>query len=132
MHVSPAPATVRGAGVLVGLQGLTGLVFAVIVLVRAFGGGSTPGNNLFGQAAYFAVLGGAVLAVGIALVLGKQWARSPAMVAEILLLGVAWYMIGPSGRPLLGIPIAALSVLVMYLLLNARAREWALGSQEGA
>jgi hypothetical protein len=132
MHVSPAPATVRGAGVLVGLQGLTGLVFAVIVLVRAFGGGSTPGNNLFGQAAYFAVLGGAVLAVGIALVLGKQWARSPAMVAEILLLGVAWYMIGPSGRPLLGAPVAALSVLVMYLLLNARAREWALGSQEGA
>jgi hypothetical protein len=123
---------VRGAGALVGLQGLTGVAFAVVVLVRALGGGSTPGNNLFGQAAYFAVLGGAVLAVGTALLLGKQWARSPAMVAEILLLGVAWYMIGPSGRPLLGTPLAALSVLVMYLLFNARAREWALGPPDGS
>lgn len=122
-----APRTVIGAGVLVGLQGLVGVVFAVIVLVRAFGGASTPGNNLYGQAGYFAVLGGAVLGVGIALVLGKQGARSPAVVVEILLFGVALYAIGPSGQPQFGVPVAALSVLVVYLLFTARSREWSLG-----
>lgn len=130
MLVSAAPLTVRGAGVLVGLQGLVGVVFAVAVLVRAFGGGSTPGNNLYGQAAYFVVIGGGVLAVGIALVLGKTWARSPAVVAEIILLGVAWYAIGPSGRPELGLPVAVLAVLVLVLLFRAPSREWALGDDE--
>jgi hypothetical protein len=118
---------VRGAGVIVGLQGLAGVVFAVAVLVRAFGGGSTPGNNLFGEAAYFAVLGAGVLACGIGLVLGKTWARTPSVVVEILLLGVAWYAIGPSARPGLGIPVAALGVLVLVLLFTARSRAWALG-----
>jgi hypothetical protein len=127
MQVSAAPAAVRGAGVIVGLQGLTGVGFAVAVLVRALGGGSTPGSNLFGEAAYFAVLGAGVLACGIGLVLGKTWARTPSVVVEILLLGVAWYAIGPSGRPDLGIPVAALGVLVLVLLFTARSRAWAMG-----
>jgi peptidoglycan/LPS O-acetylase OafA/YrhL len=130
MQVSDAPHTVRGAGVLVGLQGLVGIAFAVAVLVRAFGGGSTPGNNLFGQAAYFAVIGGGVVAVGAGLVLGKTWARGPAVVAQILLLGVAWYAIGPSGRPEVGLPVAAIAVLVLVLLLRRTSRSWALGDDE--
>ena len=68
----------------------------------------------------------AVIGCGIALVLGKRGARSPAMVIEILLLGIAWYATGPSGRPEYGIPVAALCVLVLYLLLNPRARAWAM------
>jgi hypothetical protein len=130
MQVSAAPATVRAAGGLVGLQGLLGAVFAVAVLIRAIGGGSTPGNNLYGEAAYFAVLGGGVLAVGIGLVLGKTWARGPAVVAEILLLGVAWYAMGPSGRPEFGIPVAIIAALALLLLFTAPARAWALGEDE--
>lgn len=127
MQVSAAPTAVRGAGVIVGLQGLAGLAFAVAVLVRAFGGGSTPGSNLFGEAAYFAVLGGGVLACGIGLLLGKTWARTPTTVVQILLLGVAWYAIGPSSRLEYGVPVAVLSGLVLYLLFTARSRAWALG-----
>jgi hypothetical protein len=127
MQVSSVPSAVRGAGVIVGLQGLAGVGFAVAVLVRAFGGASTPGDNLFGEAAYFAVLGAGVLTCGIGLLLGKTWARTPAVVVEILLLGVAWYAIGPSGRPDLGIPVAVLGLLVIVLLLTARSRAWSLG-----
>jgi hypothetical protein len=116
---------VRGAGVIVGLQGLTGIVFAVAVLVRAFGGGGAAGGNLFGEAAYFAVFGGGVLACGIGLVLGKPWARTPSVVVEILLLGVAWYAAIPSERPEFGLPVAALAILVLILLFNARSRAWA-------
>ena len=127
---SDAPPSVRGAGVLVGLQGLAGLAFAVALLVRAVGGASTEGNNVFGEAGYFAVIGGGVVAVGVSLLLGKHWARSPAIVVELLLLGVAWYAGGPSGRPEIGVPVGLLSVVVLYLLFTVRSREWALGLDE--
>jgi hypothetical protein len=130
MQASAAPPSVRGAGLVVSLQGLAGVGFAVAVLVRAIGGGSTPGNNLFGEAGYFAVLGGAVLACGLGLLLGKTWARTPSVVVEIILLGVAWYAIGPSSRPELGVPVAALAVLVIVLLFTGRSRSWSLGEDD--
>lgn len=126
---SDAPPTVRGAGILVGLQGLVGIVFAVALLIRALGGATSVGN-LYGEAGYFAVIGGAVLGCGVALVLGKRGARAPSTVVEILLLGVSWYAGGPSGRPEFGIPLAALCLVVLYLLYNARSREWALDLPE--
>lgn len=124
---SAAPPTIRGAGILVGLQGLAGLAFAVALLVRALGGASTTGNNIYGEAGYFAVIGGAVVAVGVALFLGRHWARSPAVVVELLLLGVAWYAAGPSGRPELGAPVGVLCVVVLYLLFTAKSRAWSMG-----
>jgi hypothetical protein len=127
---SDAPPTIRGAGILVGLQGFAGVVFAVALLVRAFGGASAAGNNLFGEAGYFAVLGGAVVAVGVALFLGKHGARGPSVVVELLLLGVAWYAAGPSGRPEIGVPVGVLCVVVLYLLFTVRSREWFLGLDE--
>jgi len=124
---SAAPPTIRGAGILVGLQGLAGVAFAVALLVRGFSGAASAGGNIFGEAGYFVVIGGAVIAVGAALFLGKHWARSPAVVVELLLLGVAWYAAGPSGRPEYGVPVGVLCVVVMYLLFTARSREWSMG-----
>ncbi|MGH3762713.1 hypothetical protein [Actinophytocola sp.] len=129
---SDAPPTIRGAGILVGLQGLAGIGFAVALLVRAFGGASTAGHNIFGEAGYFVVIGGGVVAVGVALVLGKHWARSPAVVVELLLIGVAWYATGPSGRPGIGVPVGVLCVVVLYLLFTLRSREWSLGLDDGS
>jgi hypothetical protein len=130
MQVSAAPASIRTAGVIVGLQGLAGVGFAIAVLIKAFGGGSTPGNNLFGQAGYFAVIGGGVIICGVGMLLGKTWSRSPAVVVEILLLGVAWYATGPSGRPEYGLPVAALCVLALVLMFRPTSRAWALGDNE--
>lgn len=129
MQVSAAPRRVRLAGVLVALQGLAGVAFAVAVLVLAFGdsGGDSAGGNLFGEAGYFALLGAGVLACGVGLILGKTWARTPTLVIEILLLGVSWYAIGPSSRPAYGFPVAALCLLTLVLLLTAPARSWAEG-----
>lgn len=130
MRLDPStPQTVRVAGALTGLQGLAGIGFAVALLVRALSGVETIGN-LYGEAAYFTILGGAVLGCGIALVLGKRGVRGPTTVIEIILLGVAWYAAGPSGRPEYGIPVAALCVAVLYLLYNAPARIWAEDREE--
>jgi len=116
---------VRAAGLVVALQGLAGVAFAVAVLVRAMGS-DAPGN-LFGETAYFVLLGGAVLACGVGLILGKSWARTPTLVIEIVLLGVSWYAIGPSHRPEFGFPVALLCLAVLVLLLRAPARAWADG-----
>jgi hypothetical protein len=130
MQVSAAPPSIRSAGAIVAVQGLAGVGFAVAVLIKALGGASSPGTNLFGEAAYFAVLGAGVLACGIGLLLGKTWSRSPSVVVEILLLGVAWYAIGPSGRPEYGLPVAALCVLVLVLIFRPASRAWADGPDE--
>jgi len=122
---SDAPPAVRGAGILVGIQGLVGVGFAIALLIRALSGAETIGN-LYGEAAYFAIIGAAVIGCGVALILGKRGARAPTTVVEILLLGVAWYATGPSGRPEYGLPVAALCAAVLFLLYNARSREWAL------
>jgi hypothetical protein len=118
------PGTVKAAGVLVGIEGLAGVAFAVILLVD---GSSGPGRNIYGEAGYFTVIFGGVLACGIGLLLGKRWARGPATAVQILLLGVSWYAIGPSSQPLLGAPVAILCVAVIVLLFRGSSRAWADG-----
>jgi hypothetical protein len=118
------PGTVKAAGVLVGIEGLAGVAFAVVLL---FAGSSRPGMNKFGEVGYFTVIFGAVLACGIGLLLGRRWARGPSTAVQILLIGVSWYAIGPSGQPLLGLPVAALCIAILVLLFRAPSRAWAEG-----
>lgn len=120
------PAAVRVAGVLTSLQGLAGIAFAVALVVRAFGGAESTGKVL-GEAGYFIVLCSGVLAAGIGLVLGKRWARTPSIVVQLLLLGVAWYMYGPSGQQLVGSLIGIYVVVVIVLLFTNPVRHWTLG-----
>jgi hypothetical protein len=115
------PTTVRIAGVIVGLQGLVGVVVAVMLLVQP---GVLSVTDRLGEAGFFALMAAAVTGFGIALVLGKRGARSPAVLVELLLIGIAAYATVPSKQPLYGIPVAVLCVFVLYLLLNPGARDW--------
>ena len=124
MRLDPStPTTVRVGGALVGLQGLGGLVFAVVLLVQP---GVLTASDRLGESGFFALIAAAVIGFGTALVFGKRGARSPAVLIELLLLGIAGYATVPSKRPEYGIPVAVLCVLVLYLLLNTRGREWVM------
>ncbi len=123
-----SPRTVLGAGLLVCLQGLAGVVFAVLLVISGLSGSSSQGANIYGEAAYFVVLAAGVLACGVGLVLGRHWARGPSIVLQLLLLGVSWYVIGPSGQPAYGIPIAALCAAVLVLLFLRPSVDWAQGT----
>lgn len=128
MRLDPStPATVRIAGVIVGLQGLAGIVVAVLLLV---GPGVLRLSDRLGEAGFFALMAAAVMGFGIALVLGKRGARSPAVLVELLLIGIAGYATVPSSRPEYGIPVAVLCLAVLYLLLNTRGREWAMDQEQ--
>jgi hypothetical protein len=120
------PRSVRLAGGIVGLQGLAGVVFAVIVLVSP---GSLTTRDRLGESAFFLLIAAVVVALGVALVLGKRGARSPAVVTELILVGIAGYVTVPSGQAAYGVPIAIVCVYALYLLLNADARNWIMDAR---
>lgn len=122
--VATVPGHVRFVGALVCGQGAVGLAFALALIVRAAGGAERLGEVL-AEAGYFVLLSAAVLAVGIALLLGRRWARTPAIVVQLLLLGVAWYTTGPSGRPEIGVPVGLVCLLAAGLLFAPKVRAWA-------
>ena len=122
---SKAPPAVRVAGALTALQGLAALAFAVALVVRSFS--AEKSGEVLGEAAYFAVLAAGVLAAGVGLVLGKHWGRTPSIVVQLLLLGVAWYMYGPSDRQLWGALLGCYVVGTLVLLFTNPVRRWALG-----
>lgn len=121
----PAPRAVRVAGVLVGVQGLATLAFAVAVLVRALGSAPKDAGNLYGEAGFFAIVALAVLAVAAGLLLGQRWSRTPAAIVELLLVAVAFYAVN---SPFAALAVATIVVCVatIVLLFTAPARAWAV------
>jgi hypothetical protein len=118
---------VRGAGLIVAVQGAAGLVIAAVLVLRAIGGADQRVFNGFGTAGWFALAGGAVLAAGLALLAGRRWGRGLAVFAELLLLPVAWYLTVDSHRASIGIPVGALALTGLALLFSPPALRWVAG-----
>jgi hypothetical protein len=127
----PAPTTVRQAAALVALEGIAGIVAAVVYLVSGVSGGDEPGLNFFGTAAWFAIIGAGVVAAGWALWTGRRWGRGVAVFAQLLLLPVTWYIAVGSRQWVYGIPIAAIALITLVLLFSPSALQW-LGAQDSA
>ena len=120
------PRPVRVAGLLVALQGLAGVVIGAGLLVVAARGGSGA-VPIVATSVWFVGFGAVLLAIGVYLVRGRHGARSPAIVAQLLMLGVCWYAAGPSSRPAYGVPAAIFCVAVLVLLFCPPALRWATG-----
>jgi PGF-CTERM protein len=129
--ISPSPREVRLAGLFTALPGVALFVLAVVLTVGAIGKPEAPGNNVFAEAAYYAVFGAATVVCGGGLLLGKVWARSPAVVVALLMAGVGWYAAVPSEQPGFGVPVGLLGIAVLLLLFRRQSRAWALGLREG-
>lgn len=125
------PASVRGAGLIAAVQGATGLVVAAVLLFRAFGGADQRVANGFGTAMWFALAGGAVLAAGWALLVGRRWGRGLAVFAELLLLPVSYYLTVGSHRAAIGIPVGLIALAGLGLLFTPAALRWVSGDQSG-
>lgn len=111
---------------LVGLQGLLGVGIAAVLAWRAASATASIGN-VIGESAYFLVIGAALLAVGVGLLTGRRWARTPAIVTQLLLLPVVYSLIGPSRQLAWGIVAGVFVVTTFMLLISERSREWAMG-----
>jgi peptidoglycan/LPS O-acetylase OafA/YrhL len=126
----PPPSVVRGAGFIVAAQGLAALVTAVVLVVRAVAGADQRVVSGLGTALWFLVIGGAVLAAGRALVVGRRWGRGLAVFTQLLLLPVAWYLAVGSNRPAFGIPLAVVALTALLLLFSPSALRWVAGGDQ--
>jgi len=104
------PTSIRVAGALVTLEGLAGVGTAVVLVVRALTGHDQSVASGIGTAMWFGVLFGGVLAAGIALLRGKRWGRAIAVIAQVLLLPVAWSLLTDSHQPLWGSLLAIIAL----------------------
>lgn len=123
------PRQVRIAGVLVAVQALAAIGFAVAIGVQA-AELSLPVPAVLGETAFFVLIGLAVLGVGIGLVTGRRGARTPAIVTQLLLLPVVYALIGPSQQLLLGIVAGGYVVTTFLLLISEPSRMWSMGLED--
>lgn len=120
------PTPVRIAGWIASAQGLLGVGAAVLLFIRAVGGHDeeTVVISGYGTAAWFAILGGGLLAAGLGLLRGKRWGRGLVVITELLLLFVAWYAAVGSGRVLAGVALAVVCVVALVSLFRRESVEW--------
>ena len=119
------PPIVRYAGFLVAAEAVAGLVMAVVLAVLATGGTDkhTDGFNAYGTAGWFAIMGLGLLAGGWALITGRRWGRGIGIFANLLLLGVAYYVI-TSHQVTYGILVALLAIVTLGMLFSPSAVHW--------
>jgi hypothetical protein len=121
---SSAPSTPasRLAGLLVAAQGVVVLAAAVFWLVEAFVADATSVLNVVMAVLLFALLGAGLLLVGRDLVRRRRWARAPAVTWQVICLPVAYGLL-QSGRWYVGLPVAAVAVVVLVAVLNSSAAD---------
>lgn len=106
------------------MEGGAGVVVAVVLIARGLSGHDQHAASGYGTAGWFGVLGGAVFAAGIALFLGRRWGRAIAVVAQLLLLPVAWSLLTDSHQPVFGILLGIVVVVTLGLLFSSPFNRW--------
>ncbi|MFI9509442.1 hypothetical protein [Nocardia sp. NPDC052566] len=126
------PVTVRAAGGLVALEGAAAVIAAIYFAVRQLLGHEESAVSGYGNAVYFGILGGAVLAAGIALFLGRRWGRAIAVIAQLLLLPVTWSLLTDSKQPVYGGLLGVVVVGALVLLFVPASTRWLAQGYGGA
>jgi Ca2+/Na+ antiporter len=119
---------VRAAGALVGLETLAAGAFAVVLALRATATQLGTGA-VVGEAVFFLLVAVALGAVAAGLVTGRRWARTPAIVTQLLLLPVVYSLIGPSQQLVLGLVAGVVVAAAFMLLISERSRAWSMGDE---
>lgn len=125
------PRAVRIAGVIAALEGALALVVAVALVVREAGGHHEIAISGYGTAAWFAIMGSGVAAAGWALVTGRRWGRGIAVFANLVLLGVAWYVFS-SGQLRYAVLVALVAIAVLGLLFSPSGLHWLTQDSDSA
>jgi peptidoglycan/LPS O-acetylase OafA/YrhL len=117
------PRAVRIAGGIAAVQGALAIVMAIVLTVRELAGHHENAISGYGTALWFVLMGSAVAAGGWALWTGRRWGRGIAVFANLLLLGVAWYIFS-SGQVVYAVVVGAVSIAVLALLFSPPVLHW--------
>ncbi|MFT4042913.1 MAG: hypothetical protein QM673_07115 [Gordonia sp. (in: high G+C Gram-positive bacteria)] len=113
---------VRIAGLITAAEGVVAVLAAAVLVIRAATGHSAAYNG-YGTAAWLAIVFGAVVAGGVALMTGRRWGRAIALVAQILLLGVSYFFF-TSHVAYGGVPLSVVTLAVLILLFHPASLRW--------
>jgi Na+-driven multidrug efflux pump len=119
----PPPTQVRVAATVVLIEAAALIGVGALTLASGLSNEANTGQ-LVAQVVYYLVLAGAVAAVATGLLRGRRWARTPAIVVQLITVGVGFYLAAPSGHPGWGVPVAAVSLVTAFLLVGKAAGDW--------
>lgn len=119
----PPPGTVRLAAVVVLLEAAALLLQGVLSLVSGIDHGADAAQ-LGAQVGYFVILGALLAAVAVGLLRGRRWARSPAIVAQVVALAIGMWMAFPSEQLRWGLIVIALAGGALAMLFSPTANHW--------
>lgn len=120
LSIEPPP-TVRLAALLAGFEAVGVLVVAAIVITARQ---DADLKWALATAAYFLVLAVLIGVVSRGLFQGRRWARTPAIVINLIVLLVGFYLAVPSAQVLPGIALIALGAATVGLLLSKSSTDW--------
>lgn len=106
------------------LEGAVAVIVALVLIVRGLLGHDQSKASGYGTAAWFGILGGAVLAAGIGLLFGKRWGRAIAVIAQLLLLPVTWSLLTDSHQPVYGTLLGVVVIATLVLLFAPASTRW--------
>ena len=119
--VEPAAPRLRVlAGALVAVEALVLVGLAVFLVVETFVATAAEPGGAVALAALTLVAGAGLGACAYGLVRGQGWTRAPVVTWQVLQAGVALPLLRTDAWPV-GIPLLAAAVVVLALLLSARA-----------
>lgn len=104
-------------------EALALLVFVVVTAVSGIRNHARTGE-LIAQLCYFTVIMLFLAAIGHALLRGRRWGRTAAIVVQILLGAIGIWLITGSGQWPWGLGLLAVAVTTGGLLVSRPATEW--------
>ena len=122
------PSPVRAAGALVALEAFAAAAFTAVLAARS-GAAELGVGAALAEAGFFLLVAVALGAVAAGLWTGRRWARTPAIVTQLLLLPVVYSLIGPSQQLVLGLVAGAVVAAAFMLLISERSRAWSMGDE---
>ncbi len=108
---------------MVGLQGLGLLVVAVVAVVSGSSSHAAVGEML-AQAGYFLILAVLLAVVAGALIKGRRWGRTPAIVIQIIAVAIGFWLAVPSGQWPWGVALMLVAIVAGVLLVSPPANDW--------
>lgn len=118
-ELAQIPRNLQLAGLAVAAQGVTGVVVGIFFVARAIAG-KDPLAKALGASSWFVFIGALVCAGGCALFFGRRWGRGIAVVSQLLLLPVVYYLF-VEHHPIFGSLLALWVVVALGCLLSPSA-----------
>lgn len=120
--ITPPPA-IRWASILVAVQAAGLLVLAGFTVASGLSHDAHQ-VQLFAQLGYFVVVALLLAAVATGLSRGRRWSRTPAIVVQIVVIAIGFWMAAPSGRITWGLGLIGMGVLTGALLIGRAGTAW--------